>query len=664
MCGIFGVWRPQSNINPNALESATTAIRHRGPDDEGYLLVDTRARRAELRAGRDTNPELDLPHLGTSGDDSFDLALGFRRLSIIDLSPAGHQPMASADGSAWLIFNGEVYNYIELRAELARLGHQFRTGTDTEVILAAYREWGTECLSHFVGMWALAICDLRERRLFLARDPFGIKPLFYAADAHRLVFGSEIKALLASGEIGRGVNPQRLYDYLTSGLTDHSGETLFADVRQLPPAHRMSVSFDDPTSARPERYWQIDLDRKSNVTFADAAARLRELFLENVRLHLRSDVTVGAALSGGIDSSSIVMGMRHADSQVPVHAVSYVADDEAVNEERWVDIVAQAARAEVHKTHPTADDLVADVDDLIATQDEPFGSTSIFAQYRVFRRAREAGITVMLDGQGADEMLAGYRPYLASRLASLVRQRRWLRAQAFISRAGQQPGVNRKQLLVGAGGLIMPSFVGRGLFLGRIRRLARRTGGANGSTLDALNNEWFAERGATPWRYGNGHQKDALRQTLHETLVQTSLPMLLRYEDRNSMAHSIESRVPFLTTRLVEFVLSLPEEYLIAPDGISKSVFRQAMRGVVPDVILDRRDKIGFATPEQRWLSKLRPWVDEVLRRGEQLRIPVLNMPALKEEWQQILAGSRGFDFRVWRWLNMIRWAEKMGVGF
>ena len=657
MCGIFGI--SGRTIDVGAVERATTTLRHRGPDDEGYLLVNTRTEQTVPARGGDTDPRITLPAIETCVDQSFDLALGFRRLSILDLSPAGHQPMQSADGSAWIIFNGEVYNYIELRKELTRLGHQFRTGTDTEVILAAYREWGVECLSHFIGMWALAICDLREQRLFLARDPFGIKPLFYTTDAHRFVFASEIKALLASGEVGRDVNPQRLYDYLTAGLTDHTGETLFAEVRQLPPAHRMTVPFNNPGAAQPERYWQIDLDQKSDLSFDEAAVRLRQLFLDNVRLHLRSDVTVGAAVSGGVDSSSIVMGMRHSDSGLKLHAVSYIADDAAVNEERWVDVVAEAARAEVHKTHPTADHLVSELDGLIATQDEPFGSTSIYAGYCVFRRAREAGITVMLDGQGADEMLAGYRNYLVSRVASLIRQRSWIRANTLIQRAGSQPGVSRKQLFAAAGGMFMPSFVGRGTFL---RRLAGRAGVVNGSTLAALNNDWFAERGATPWRYGNGQRKDVLRQRLHETLVETSLPSLLRYEDRNSMAHSIESRVPFLTTTLAEFVFSLPEEYLIAPDGTSKSVFRQAMRGIVPDTILDRRDKIGFATPEQQWLSTLRPWVDEVLRSGEQSQIPVLNMPALKQEWEEILAGSRGFDFRVWRWLNIIRWSQKMGV--
>jgi asparagine synthase (glutamine-hydrolysing) len=423
----------------------------------------------------------------------------------------------------------------------------------------------------------------------------------------------------------------------------------------------MTLSLGGRAPARPAPYWRIDLERTSDLSFGEAAARLRELFLENVRLHLRSDVPVGAALSGGIDSSSIVMGMRRVEPELALHTFSYVADDPAVSEERWVEVVGAAARAEVHKTRPTPADLVSDLDALIAAQDEPFGSTSIYAQYRVFRRAREAGVTVMLDGQGADEMLAGYRSYLGARLASLLRQGRLLRANRLVSRAGRQPGVSSRQMLLAAGGMAFPRF---GLGSGLLRGVARRAGLSNGSTLAALNNEWFTLRGATPWRYENGHGADVLRKTLHDTLVETSLPMLLRYEDRNSMAHSIESRVPFLTTAVAEFVLSLPEEYLIAPDGTSKSVFRSAMRGLVPDSILDRRDKIGFATPERRWLETLRPWVEEVLRAGEEARLPVLDMAAVRREWAEISAGAAGFDFRVWRWLNVIRWAQNMGVGF
>jgi asparagine synthase (glutamine-hydrolysing) len=666
MCGIFGVWQQQGSVNADALARATTAIRHRGPDDEGYLLVRTRDGQMELCGGSDTNPALGLPPLRAQACESFDLAFGFRRLSILDTSPAGHQPMASRDGKCWLVFNGEIYNYVELRDELSRHGHEFRTGTDTEVVLAAYRQWGKDCLLRFIGMWAFALYDAEARQMFLARDPFGIKPLYYASDERRFVFASEIKALFAYGGVGRNVNPQRLYDYLTSGLTEHSAETLFAEINQIPPAHSLIVPLDETSRMRRERYWQIDLDRHLDISFDEAALHLRELFLENVRLHLRSDVPVGAALSGGIDSSSIVMGMRRVEPRLALHTISYVADDPAVSEERWVDIVADAANSAAHKTQPDAAELVSELDQLIKTQDEPFGSTSIYAQYRVFRRAREAGITVMLDGQGADEMLAGYRSYFTARLASLLSQGRLLRANRLAGRAAGLSDMKRKQLLIGAGAMLLPSFIGQGRVLpSSLRQLARRAGLLNGSsTLTALNNVWFTSRGAAPWRYTNGHRRDFLQKTLHSTLVETSLPMLLRYEDRNSMAHSIESRVPFLTTSMAEFILALPEEYLIAPDATSKAVFRHAMRGIVPDSILDRKDKIGFATPERNWLAALSPWVDSVLQSEAAEHLPALNLPAMKLEWEEILAGRKSFDFRVWRWLNAIRWAENFQVNF
>ncbi|HKP38221.1 MAG TPA: asparagine synthase (glutamine-hydrolyzing) [Pyrinomonadaceae bacterium] len=667
MCGIFGIHRNHGeSLDVAKVLRSTTALRHRGPDDEGYLLVNTRSCRTVACRGKDTVAELDYPSVESVSADNFDLAFGFRRLSILDTSPAGHQPMASRDGKYWLILNGEVYNYVELREELSGLGHEFHTRTDTEVVLAAYREWGKDCLARFVGMWALALYDADKRQLFLARDPFGIKPLYYTSNDRGFVFASEIKALVASGEVGLDVNPQRLYDYLASGLTDHTDETLFAKIRQLPAAHSMTVPLDSSGQPQRERYWEIDLDRKLDLAFDDAAGQLRNLFLDNVRLHLRSDVRVGAALSGGIDSSSIVMGMRRADPDLALHTISYAADDPAVSEEKWADIVGTAAHAEVYKTRPTPSEMVADLDRLIESQDEPFGSTSIYAQYRVFQRAHEAGIIVMLDGQGADEMLAGYPGYLVPRLASLLRQGRLLRANKLAGHAAGLPAGSRKNLLVGAGGMLLPSAIRQGNVVSSgLRNLARRTGLLNGSsTLTALNNEWFASRGAVPWRYANGHTRDRLQKTLHNTLVQTSLPMLLRYEDRNSMAHSIESRVPFLTTAMAEFILALPEEYLIAPDATSKSIFRRAMRGIVPDAILDRKDKVGFATPERNWLATLRPWVDNVFQSEAAAHMPALNLPAMKQEWEQIRAGHKAFDFRVWRWLNTIQWVQNFQVRF
>jgi asparagine synthase (glutamine-hydrolysing) len=360
------------------------------------------------------------------------------------------------------------------------------------------------------------------------------------------------------------------------------------------------------------------------------------------------------------------MAMRRLEPGLDLRTFSYAAEDPAINEERWVDVVGEASRAVVSKVRPTPTELVADLDALIAAQDEPFGSTSIYAQHRVFRLARESGIKVMLDGQGADEMLAGYRSYLMPRLASLLRQGRLIRAGRFARQASAISGLSGKFLLAGAGGAIFPGVIGRGrLMPSFLRPAARRAGIADGAAQGAVNAAWFAERGAGQREppAGNGHTR-FLRKSLRETLVETSLPMLLRYEDRNSMAHSIESRVPFLTTALVEFVLSLPEEYLLAADGTSKSIFRRAMRGVVPDVILDRRDKIGFATPEKDWLTVLRPWVEGVLDGDAARAVPALNLAAIRREWDDVLAGRRPYSTKVWQWVNVIRWAERFGVEF
>ncbi|MBD0370373.1 MAG: asparagine synthase (glutamine-hydrolyzing) [Pyrinomonadaceae bacterium] len=667
MCGIFGIHRSGdgASVDLQALKRATLAISHRGPDDEGYLLADTRAGERRLCGGPDTSAHLNLPPLEAFTDNSFDLAFGFRRLSILDLSVGGHQPMASADGKCWIVYNGEIYNYLELREELTGHGFVFKTGTDTEVILAAYQHWGVRCLEHFNGMWGFALYDIERRELFLARDPFGIKPLYYVSDNERFVFASEIKAILEAGGLTSRINARRLYEYLLSGLTDHTEETLFAGVRQLPAAHYLIVPLDKAGDApEPKRYWQVDLRlRREDISFDEAAGELRRLFLESVRLHLRSDVQVGAALSGGIDSSAIVTAMREVEPQLELYTFSYTADDSAINEERWADIAAGAAGARRFKVQPSAQELVADLNRLIATQDEPFGSTSIYAQYRVFKLAHESSIKVMLDGQGADEMLAGYRTYLAARLGSLLKQRQWAAARRFLESAAGLPAMGRGMLLRATGGMLLSPYTSHGKLLPALSQLARRTLG-NGSSLAWLNRGWFEEQGIEPPKPANGHGREMLQSELHDTLVRSSLPMLLRYEDRNSMAHSVESRVPFLTSALVEFIFALPEEYLIAPDGTSKSIFRRAMRGIVPDEILERKDKIGFATPERSWLSALKPWIEDVFKSEAAARIPALNLPHVKQEWEQILEGRRYFDFRVWRWLNLIRWAEQFKVEF
>ncbi len=625
MCGIAGFLGHSTDGAPATLPLQTLA--HRGPDDSGWV-----AHRADA-----AHPAGAL--------------LLHRRLSILDLTDAGHQPMKSAAGAHTIVFNGEIYNYCELRRELQQLGCVFHTQTDTEVLLQAYVTWGPACLLRLTGMFAFAVRDERRRVLFLARDFFGMKPLYYVQNAAgpTFAFASEIKALVDWLPIQRTAEPQRLFEYLRFGRTDHGAETLWAGIRQVPAAHYLEVPLDRPGVPEPVRYWNLPDEPPLDLSFDEAAAAVREMFLKNIRLHLRSDVPVGAALSGGIDSSSVVASMRLVAPQADLHAVSFIADDAAMSEEHWVDLVARHAGATIHKVRANPDTLLADFDHLIYTQDEPFGSTSMYAQYCVFRHARENGIKVMLDGQGADEMLAGYHLFLPARLGSLMRQGRWIEACRFAHRASLLPGMRgRMRLWLQAGRLLLPSFGAR---------LASRW------LMPAwLNTRWFLDRGVAFTRTATPGQRDMMREELRQMVSATSLPMLLRYEDRNSMASSIESRLPFLTPDFAELLLRLPEEYILGRDGTSKNVFRQAMRGIVPDPILDRRDKIGFATPEQRWLTTLRPWVEEALSSDRARSIGALNVPAMQRDWQAVLAGRARFDFRIWRWVNLIRWVDRFDV--
>ena len=639
MCGIAG-FVGRLGEAAGAVTGWGELLAHRGPDDRGVAVLN----------GNGLSVDRDPSHITPDAR----LALWHRRLSILDLSAAGWQPMRSADGRHHLMLNGEIYNYLELRSELEAQGVRFRSKSDTEVLLEGWRTWGLALLPRLVGMFAFTVLDTVEQKLFLARDPFGIKPLHYSAWEGGFAFASEPKALLSLPQVSRRVEAQRVYDYLRFGLTDHGDRTMFAAVRTCPAAHWMSVDLDTSRVTAPVRYWEAASDERFTGTFEQAADELRARFLESVRLHLRSDVPVGAALSGGIDSSAIVMAMRALEPDLELHTFSYVADDPQLSEERWVDLAASACRARVHKTTATPAQLTADLDALLRAQDEPFGSTSIHAQYRVFAAAKAAGIKVMLDGQGADELLGGYHTFAAARLASLVRQGRVGEAIGFAQRARRVPG--RSALLLWAGEFLIPP---------SLQPPFRRLVGQE-LTPSWLDSRWFEARNVRfePAKYTFGRGQEVLRGQLLRATTHSSLPMLLRYEDRNSMAHSIESRVPFLTPSLARFVLSLPEEFIVDRDGTSKAVFRRAMRGLVPDAILDRRDKIGFAAPEHLWWRELSTRVERLLSEESLARVPVLRGDALRAEWQAIRAGGAKRDFRAWRWVNLVEWAHRTGADF
>ncbi|MDP3423227.1 MAG: asparagine synthase (glutamine-hydrolyzing) [Burkholderiaceae bacterium] len=622
MCGIAGGWWPQPAFAQTQLPLALHAMRYRGPDDQGFELYPF-------------NPAV--------------VALGQVRLSIIDLSAAGHQPMHSRDGRWAIVFNGEIYNYRELRTELRTLGHSFASDTDTEVLLTAWVQWGQACLPRLAGMFAFVVLDKQTATLTCVRDAFGIKPFFYSAQTGcSFRFASELPALLQLLPSKPALNWQRSYDYLVHGDYDSTPDTFYAGVQHLPPGHWLSVNLANGQPTIPQRWWLPSITERPGWKFDDAVQQVRDQFLQNIRLHLRSDVPLGAALSGGIDSSAVVCAMRHVEPDLPIHTFSYIASGSSVSEEHWVDRVNAHVGAIAHKVVVTPQELARDLDDMIRAQGEPFGSTSIYAQYRVFQLAKENGITVTLDGQGADEMLAGYSGYPGQRLRSMVETGQWGNAWEFWNEWAQWPGRNR---------MLAAKHLASEITQGGLYALLRRIYGRNPVPPWMQAGPLIAEkvRLQVPRQRPVGHA--AGRRVMAElalALTRRGLPGLLRHGDRNSMRFSVESRVPFLTTDMVNLLLSMPEDYLISNRGETKHVFRAALRGIAPDDVLNRRDKIGFETPEKAWLLSMVPTVTEWLRAD--LKLPFFDQAKVLQEFEQIVVGKKPFSWQVWRWVNFCRW--------
>lgn len=640
MCGIAGIVTQSPRWAEHNPSYILKDLRHRGPDDEGWLLYTNPG----VQHGRGPIPTL-----------PYKVCLLFRRLAILDISQRGSQPMATPEGDLWIIFNGEIYNFLELRSELSARGYTFRSGTDTEVLLYGYHCWGEEILEKITGMFAFAFLDLRNQELFLARDFFGIKPLFYVLTEDGFAFSSEIPPLLKLPGIRRKANPYPIYAYLKTGLLDFSPHTFFSGITRLPPGHCLKLSLADSTlTPSLRRYFSLTINEPdSGISFTQATQKLREIFIENVRLHLRSDVPVGTALSGGIDSSAIVCTMRYLEPTQEIHTFSFVARGYEINEEKWVDLVSQHARVVPHKIIIHPDELCEDLDELVTIQGEPCGSTSIYAQFRVFRQVQEVGIKVILDGQGSDEMFAGYEYYWYDRMLSLLKSGDIAKTLKFLNAYPYNKTLSLPQQIWTLLRTLLPQ-----PWIETLKSLLRGP-----LKVDrGVREQWFRERGIFYPSFPKGGRHNLLMLSLLLDTTQLSLPALLRYEDRNSMHFSIESRVPFLTPDLARFTFSLPEEYIINPQGVRKWVLREALRGIVPDPILNRRDKIGFATPEFSWWKHLSPWIEARLSSPVFKALPFFDPPRILEEWNSVLKGRSPFNWRIWRWLNLSRWFELFEV--
>jgi asparagine synthase (glutamine-hydrolysing) len=570
MCGIAGSWsRNGVPADGERLRAGLDAIRHRGPDDLGEFAWHDTASPARVD-------------------------LGLARLAILDLSQAGHQPMTLPGGRLTITFNGEITNYVEIREKLRGHGETFASDSDTEVLLKAWARWGIATLDRLEGMYAFAILDTVARTLTMARDPYGIKPLFYTQDREHLEFNSELRGLIAAAIPHPRLDWQAAVDYLQWGLVDNTERSFVDGVSQLAPGHYVVLDVDTGMFTEPVRYWWPSVEASFHGGYREATEIVRSLFLDSVRRNLRSDVPVGIALSGGIDSSAIVGAVRYLEPDLPIQTFSYIAPGFTQSEHEWIATVARELGATSHTVETDASDLERDLDDLILSEGEPFGSTSIYAQYRVFRLARERGVVVTLDGQGGDEQFAGYSGYPAPRMRSMVETGHWVAAARFVSAWGEWPGRDRPTMLIEAAGQFAPQNV-RGRILRRppspLFDLARLADRGVDARFPLSQNEPIRGR--------------RVASQLRTALTRVGLPALLRNGDRNSMRFSIESRVPFLDRALTEFVLGLPEEWLIGPDGTSKRILRDAVRGLIPDAIVARRDKVGFATPQSSWLDRL-----------------------------------------------------------
>jgi len=604
MCGISGIIKKNNQtIDVAQLKEVNDLIAHRGPDGEGF-------------------------YFGSN------FAFGHRRLAIIDLTENGHQPMIYAENLV-ITFNGEIYNYIEVKKELVDLNYKFRSDSDTEVILAAYHCWGEQCVNRFNGMWAFAIYDKIKNVIFCSRDRFGVKPFYFSADQDQFVFGSEIKQILHLQKCVL-LNQKIALDYLITGLEEHTNQTFFENVLKLPASHNLVYNLTNHQYSI-QRYYKIEYHQKVNSLDEEGAVKTyTNQFNRSINLRLRSDVKVGTCLSGGLDSSSVavIAGEQYKTSSgqkfIAIHARS---TEKQTDESSLAKQVADFCDLDLHIVEPSSEDFIQNLDELIYTQEEPFGGTSVFMQYFVLKKARALNCIVMLDGQGGDETLLGYEKYYPAYLMDLKGIKKW---SGFMN-ASRNSKLSRTQVL--------SYFFYFTKYKIRLRRLKKRSGYIRSVYL---HNFECAEMKQMSEAYLD------IKKLQFLEIEKTQLPHLLKYEDKNSMRHSVETRLPFLDYNVLETALSIKNEYKIK-NGWTKYVLRKAVEKLLPASIVWRKNKLGFNSPEKTWTLQLDKQIESEIKDSEILNklVDFSKLDLTK------------MDFRSkWRLFNLARWEKIYNVKF
>lgn len=601
MCGINGIFSRKTGLDFISIGSRMNSlIQHRGPDDEGIVVFseDKAFPKGTPKSVKKEEGVNYLEFVDTHASDVFGM-FGHQRLSIIDLSSLGHEPLSDETGNYWLTYNGELYNYLEIKQELKELGVVFRSNTDAEVILKAYIFWGKECLTKFNGMWAFSIYDVRNKEVFASRDRFGVKPFYYTINQENFAFSSEQKALVMSGLIPRKINKKAAFDYLAFASLERSPNGMFEGVIELEPGHNLTFKY---------KTWNLEVDTYYNLNFnrkKETINSLKEnvfikeissLFKTAVDLRMRSDVPVGACLSGGIDSSAIVCQMADLGKE-GIFTFTASSDQPKFDETKYANIVNRKIDAQSNLIRPEPSELLQDLEELVYAQDIPLFSTSTYAQFRVMKMVKEVGVKVVLDGQGGDELFGGYLPhhinqwmdYLRSgNIARLIRE---LRSFDSLS-TGFQFFV--KQYLKNYGIKKMPSVLYKKL----IQKVQTEHQYISHNLMRDYGNSGYKESKVKPPKSLNGILK-------HE-FYNTRLKQYLKCEDRCSMWHGIEARVPFSDDiNLIEYVFNVPGSYKIQK-GNKKYLLKEATQHLLPLEVYNRKDKMGYLTPNNQWIYSIK----------------------------------------------------------
>ena len=604
MCGICGIVRFDNNpVKETALRLMMSKMKHRGPDDEGVYIEN-------------------------------DVGLGFVRLSIIDLSQAGHQPMKSTDGRYIIIYNGEIYNYLELKKELISLGYSFKTHTDTEVLLNSFIHWGEECLHHFNGMWAFVIYDRSKNEIFGCRDRFGVKPFYYSINHNQFVFASDISAILKVLTNKPKPNEAIIFDYLVFNRTDQNENTFFCDIKKLQHGHSFHLFLPDYHFVVNKWY---DLRTNLKKPFS-SSLEFKDQFNSSVGLRLRSDVPVGVCLSGGLDSSAIVSTLLKEYSKNDVHTFSAVYGKGIAGDESGFINEYRDSLQNMHFVTPSAESFLNDIEGFVTAHSEPIPTSSPYAQFKVMELAKK-NVVVTLDGQGADEQLGGYHYFFGFFLKDLALRMKWYK---FISEAGSYYK-NHKSFY---GLKSMTYFLLPKNLQSKIKVIK------NGYLQDGFIKKYEKGNSIASSIYSSG--------SLHEALLdhfEYKLEHLLKWEDKNSMWFSIEARVPFLDYHLVEQTLSLDPEKIIR-DGMNKYIFREAMKGTLPERIRLRKDKMGFATPANDWFrhKPFQEYIKDLINSESFRSRNIFNDVKVEALYNKYLDGKSDISGEIWKWIHLENW--------